>query len=38
MDQGVRRGVPQAEGVSGQSNSVMQVAAGYLASLVLHSH
>ena len=31
----MRRGIPQAKGVPSQSTSVMQAAAGYLASLVL---
>ena len=38
MDQGVRRGVPQAEGVPGHSTSVVQVATGYSTSSVLRSY
>jgi len=35
LDQGVRRGVPQAKGVPGQSPSVVQAIARYFAPPVL---
>ena len=37
LDQGVRGGVPQAEGVPSQSPSVVQATAGYSAPPVLRS-
>jgi len=38
MDQRVRKGIPEAEGVPGQSASVVQPVTGYSTSSVLRSY